>query len=967
MKDKDNNTTLSKKRRRDDAVNNEIVSFESWMNGLVSLPSVGHILFDLLNSIDTRSNKKDSNLNLFTRMEKVVSILQRLVLSCQRVGTLQGNLEAAEHVLSSSGSSTEMTLGATAGGSMDKMRKNKRGSSRNKKHNNINDENSTDVKRNGLMSTLDPNRILSSIMHILESNTYLMANEPTRDTDVTMLNSYRLMILALAADACTSCSEFVKTQHGEYSDIIICAEYEILASSGKSLLTGIEKRIREISASMEKPELSEASANEKKKKSSVRRLPSAFDDPWGNAMFALLRASASLVSLFGTKLSRSVGLISRLREVAWKSLLTVVDYKRNDKHSISRASGILLSTLSLTGGVESQSTCQTWNQCFSECISFLSKIVDFANPVANRKDSQGNSNTGLVDSAGKQQMNLSIVNQWIADLGAVKSTLNERCDTQPRSESELVTAFLYGVEGLTELAGSLLSNDHVSLRFPIGHQTTHFEVDLEALIALIEKMITIVSSAEASYYTTKKRLRTSVIESQDGCLTFSAAVLTGISKRIKVHGLKLFQAFLISVGGSGVLLPYGPRISALAYNVLLTSSSSAVQLLVDPTRLKHAKYGKKNRDLPLSHTCLVVRRMAIELFREVITHFGTNIATIKLSNSLLRIGDNLQGNELERAVTIVCSCIVEQLSRRYADSSEDCGSIDERVQLVSTSFVFLETCLMSVGEFLPETSRNLIDSTLDTQLRSIQSGSGHPVLFAGATKASVIEAATVCICTPWHDGSSSEIINTLRKSANCCLHDRDRIVSSATLRAVGICNALASPCAPVIRRLTNESSRSLERIGFGNLTAADNLRNDLIQISKEISSVKRSQELNVRNEELEKKKLRLLNSNESPHESQVAIGEVSIVLNDAIEGANRSQNFNKKKVEVEVAVPIPITCRLEFDRISGTDVEANTTNFAGEGDVLDLPRLPLREGIDEDDDVMPTIVDCDPDEADSDD
>jgi hypothetical protein len=674
--------------------------------------------------------------------EETVECLQRLVVSIQRRGLLAGDTVTAQKLLLARQSS--YTSSSHHEG---KKKRNKRSTS---------SEMSPSVSAQQTpVVTLDVQLIMASIERIFTDAKKTTSEDPS--SSQRNPNSDQLLLLApLAADVCCSASEFIKSsslndsESSESSCMI--AEYELLASSCKVILGGLENCLRTLSSHLHEVVETNNESDD-----------ALIDDheEYVNASRSCLRAAASLIGLFGTKLSRSyASILTGLRESASRYLLL-----SSDDDGLQTAASKLLATISWVGD-RGRTPSQLWGQSLSETVSAFSRILRDVAPMQNKSKT-----IKLGEITSSQQREGSSTGSFFAS-----HLLEDQITRIGEAPSETLRAsiFLRACSGLAKHVVELLSRDSISSTNPVQILAPEAVVDVESILSLVEALLSFSSASEAVYYGTKKRLR-SEATALEGSM-FSPAALAGvISNPLRMLGHKVLDIAIATLG-EATLLPFTTRILSISYAALLTSTSSTLRKLTDPTTASFSSDENRKRWL---HASVAVRTAAIKSFEGFVVVFGTDPRVNSSTSGLNTVCD------VDRALTLVCACIVEELSGSHLPQ-EKWGTLQERVELVATATGCLAACLSSGGEFLATSVRRLLDSTVGNCLTLIV-GVANPVASSDITKTSILRLGTASLCTPWQDGASSNIRATLKTASEACRRDTDTAVGLAASLALRMC------------------------------------------------------------------------------------------------------------------------------------------------------------------------------------
>lgn len=589
------------------ATKDETTAFES------SKKKYGQRLLSLVRLIE----KKTCDDNYEESLDEAVDLLNYLISLYSRRGLLQGEGAKAERILSLEKSTTK------------EKKRSKKGSSNNELQINTGESNN-DSTASGVQ---EESLIFTSIIRILKGTN----NDDSSETN-TVLSDDQALLAALAAELCLAISQRVNTTT-EFNTCTL-AEYELMAQSGKPVLAGLVTTMRSIESDIKKYTLA---TTKSKPKFLERCLTLAFLDENKHVapIISCLKAASSLVNLFGTKLSRSITLISDLRNVAWRFLTLPND-------SIQHSAAKLIACIPLAGGTDRKTPSDLWIEATSDAVSMLLKVLHNIAPLNKPKKQNENK---ISDHAQ------NTLQAWMA---FVREDIFE--------ESARLISFHRFIFGLTRCFQSLLSQD-------AWGQNSHYvlleiKLDVENALDVVESFLSFPISVETVLYKTKKRLRN---EAVDGGLLSPRVLATEVANQIKLLGHEILDYILASLGGPS-LLPFARRITRISYASLLTSCSGTVRKVMDPTAAVQLD-GKKRRWLHLS---IPLRRVAVNTLKVVITSFGSDRSGTSNGRSSVSRSDG------ELAAALVVGCLIEEISSKEKDGDfDECwGTFKEREELM---------------------------------------------------------------------------------------------------------------------------------------------------------------------------------------------------------------------------------------------------------------------------------------------
>jgi len=714
----------------------------------------------LLSLIRFHEKKAKGDEDYEESIEEIVDLYNHLIAVYSRCGLLRGDTEKADDILSKENNASKW-------GGVDGKRRGSKKGKRGKKDNSDDLRikqlhEGVEISKSSASKQQDEALIFIAILRIFTTNT--SNDETCANYNTSVIDEDQALLISLSAELCLAIIQSIKLV--ENSDICCLAEYELLAQSGKAILAGLVNIMNMVESDMR------ASSGGRKDDDCLTLL-----DCNAQTHVLILNSSikltCSLISLFGIKLSRSTALLIDLNTIAWK-FLTI------DDDSVQSSAARLLSCLPLAGGIERKTPSEIWSTSIEKTLTALSIVLQTVTPLVQ-------SNTKSSDRTAND-----FLEQWICFVR--KTTLNE---------PSRLRCFYRFCRGLTNAIHFFLLQDKLD-RHHSNSSLVNAQVDIKLFLGIVESLVSFPLSSETVFYRTKRTLRDERI---DNGLLSPRIIATEVANYIKLMGHDILDCILAAVGGP-TLLPYARRIFRISYASILTSSSSPVRKVMDPTSAMQLK-GKKRRWLHLSVTS---RKVAINTFGSAIIAFGCDYCSSSRYTSRQTPTHLLIANtDSEKAITLIVGCLVEQISDDKSlrgDYDDDWGTHLERVELISASASCLSKSIVSCGGFMSMPIRSLIDSVVVNGL-SQMGGTSEPstqLLCWPSAKTAFLQLACTCVTTPWQDGSSSALVDLLITTANAFKHDMDREVSLNAIAALRICDTIAVPRAPALKYVARASS-----------------------------------------------------------------------------------------------------------------------------------------------------------------
>jgi len=566
------------------------------------------------------------------RLEEKVSeaciILGHLIAEVSRQGLLRGDVQKAEEILASA------NVSYAGGGTPSHQEPLKKNRSRRR-----------DGPKEQSLETKATESFNSSLIISATLRIFGMKNE--------ILQSKFHLLLRMSADLCTAISEHIKSSSSHTYSLsarVIKAECVLMLSLGVPLLKGVARACK-TSLCLVFPGLHELDTTQKSAILLGKHGGGNHDNV--ETLRSCIRAAASLVTLFGVKLSRSSRIVSDLRVIGFSALTC-------PQKKIQNAAAKLLAVVPLTGAMhEKQSTRnkttgEQWNDFLMDSIVALSVVLTSLSPLSKRKSTESPSTRMHALTEFPLSEVISFFQVGLAG-----------------DERHRTLSFRVLIYGLSTLIVSLLKRDY---RGP-GNEALLMgaRASVNAVLALSETMFAFPSACESLYSSTKKRLRREVVE---GGVLSPMSLVSEVANYVKLMGHRIFNTFASALGVSQ-LLPKANRILHMVSACLISSTSLALRRVIDPTSVNFSSEGMTMRRL---HSSLKSRTQALRTVTAVMSMFGLPPKRSKTPGAASWVSTS-QSSGVEQCVTLVGGCLIEQLWWQ-GNQSEEWGSFDERVKLV---------------------------------------------------------------------------------------------------------------------------------------------------------------------------------------------------------------------------------------------------------------------------------------------
>jgi hypothetical protein len=909
---------------------------------------------------DDNKDKYEQSLSYLSTLSEALNLFQQLSDQVSRRGLLQGNTSLAERVLLLAASSTSDS--GIGGGRSSHKRKHKNGRNNNNNSTSKNNHELTLMDgvptvldeatkgTNATTSTLDVQLVLVAVSRVLEvsgggggggggtSSSQSLA-APNDDCD------RRWIVAAAAANLVTASSRYIHSMTGQVSETDTCflAEYELVARPGKSLLSGLHQHVTVLLNHHHQLNQSVSNCDQEEVE---------------YAMVACLRAAASLVTLFGTRLSRSTTILTNWYGTA-STVLTANHCSAHHHPATAAATALLVvlvgtsSTAATTMAAGSLATLMdsssrlgsaaaAWNRAVGQAVLAMGAAMRRVAPV--------------VTAATKELLVAWPSSQSSDDATDWVGTMSEKFLSQIQdstSESTKVDLFLQLLDRLVGYLVALFSHSAALAN------STGAAISVDAILSLIDTMLAFSMACEAKYHGTKKRLRHEAIE--NGCLS-PMALVSHVALPVRRHGHVLMDALLSLLSSGGNLLPYARRVWKLAADALWTSSSAASRGVLDPTTSLHGKWPR------WLHTSVAARVAAVESLHRTVQTLGIVPAqTLNAIGTRFNTGPrNRNHHAVERAITLICGTLMEAWSSGRETVSFDWGSLSERVSLCVACASCLAAALSCGGEYLSRTVRELVDSVATASLEAVRHG--HVLVTSGgggSVQASILNLGTAIVVTPWPDGAASASSLVVQTVARASLQSGHADVVAAATNALQVCAALSCPRVPALHVVTRAQSDASVQPGTPSIVTASGMAAQLDVCRAEIERVKAAAAATAQEQALSA-------SSKRNQSSKAAKTNDAAVQSQATRAASDHEILPEQENTTLSPTHLP---NPDYNLTVPTNATTGT-GISGQGDVFyeivrgkvadhppDVPMPDAQANVDDDFD-FPPIVDCPPDEDD---
>ena len=247
---------------------------------------------------------------------------------------------------------------------------------------------------------------------------------------------------------------------------------------------------------------------------------------------------------------------------------------------------------------------------------------------------------------------------------------------------------------------------------------------------------------------------------------------------------------------------------------------------------------------------------------------------------------------------------------------------------------------------MPFAVRALVDSITAACLQTIISPGGSILAATQSTKVAVLQLGAACLSTPWPMGTSSSILEYLRKCAQQCQMD-DTKTSTVAASVLRLCDCMATPRVPALHVDTQRHDHTIETSNISAISLIKDIQKaDIEQEEGAAQSAKQKEEQEV---------MRELETQEKEAKKRKVIEDTESKARKKFKESKASEMAEKRKAEV-VAESIPTQNALQPSIKENSDekaaqvaVEEKEATMDDEEEMDFLPGIVDDDGPDEDD------------------
>lgn len=321
----------------------------------------------------------------------------------------------------------------------------------------------------------------------------------------------------------------------------------------------------------------------------------------------------------------------------------------------------------------------------------------------------------------------------------------------------------------------------------------------------------------------------------------------------------------------------------------------------------------------------------------------------------------------------------------------------------ATALNALSCMLTTGGGYLPLPSRSMIESITLSCITSFRLKTRNKFAAWPTLKIAILKLGSACLCTPWPDGAMSSILDDLKVFAWTCFRDHDVEVMAGANDCSRLCDSLSMPRVPALTVVSRMDGLNGSRgAAFQQTPSTASLIEDLKSAREEISACEKNASLPIPStskdpiEKVEKKKKRQkdrafddADATKRPTETSGRTDDVQLYSATEAETqwdeestANDTPHESSEGFAVHypsegsVAADIFVDGKTSPNKMNGNSIHRKVmpeTANQHQADVKETfkPSSPLyhqpmeaNDADTDDDDFLPDIVDCGPDEED---
>lgn len=603
-----------------------------------------------------------------------------------------------------------------------------------------------------------------------------------------------------------------------------------------------------------------------------------------NTITSCLNACVSLVTLLGTKLSRSTNMVGKLHIVAWKFLGCCTFASDDDNMgnptrnlvlnaspAIMESAAGLLAALPLTGNIgrlplpRIDPTKDNKSPLSLHLMkgNFTSTATTNNNNTYGNNDLNRNGNTPFVNPSKlwTEAMKVAVSSYCLLLESSYKNKKRKIGDNNDKNNMGRSSLSYYGnVDGWLSLLPHEITSQRerkeaiyhralalihlilslLQMRSCGPSSVLCLEIPLNALLYASELSIRLFGAGAENRFKNSTTANNDI--SMEGCLLSTNSTIPLLNP-IRHLGHLLFQNTLVHIQSSSPFLPStshanlfskAHRVANLVYHSICLSIPEENQL---------SSTSSRNRSLNHQSLSVRLRVDAIQSFRHICLMYGSaGIQTLK---------------DIDKCVLIIVStCILPQLDTLSSNDTvtgRDWSSIEDKLYLTCETCDAISAYLNAGKSFISTEIRAEIESYIWACLSFVSSSKTihHEI------KKSILNLVVTSLLIPWNDGGMSSLLGDekLYKILQQYQHDINPDVINISSMGLSTIESLSSPRTPPLHILTKP--RHVQSIPSD--VRVNSIRSDSKK-KKKTSTKKKKRDIHVTDGEKEK------DNKESPKE-----------------------------------------------------------------------------------------------------
>ena len=515
-----------------------------------------------------------------------------------------------------------------------------------------------------------------------------------------------------------------------------------------------------------------------------------------SAASACLRAAASIITLLGTRLSRSTHIIAQLQSISWAAIGSGILTSENEiftHPNVMTSAAMLTSALPLTGNTGNLIQLSSNKNSQNNSHGHFNSNQNQNNMTATQPPSKLWSDAVTTTTNALRLLLYSSYKYKTVSFTPLTKAQEEQADsdtwlrnlpTFATSQQERVAAINVRIDGLFQVLENLLNMKGYARTIVADDIAVNCRLPLSCILQLCELSIKFGLGIESKYLSSSKNhtIRDSIAE--NGLLLSSSSILN-LANKIRSKGYDLLHCIMSLAGSSatGLLLTHGKWIAELIYYGISTTCSIGVQSFFHRVSLKQQQQWLNNS--------IILRRKAIESMKLSCLFLGSSFASLPI---------------IGKSAVMIAACLLEQVNVAATSSidsensnyNQQWSGYTEKMTLVTSALEAISSFISIGAGYIHGTIRSTLESTILSMISILlPSNSGTSdiptILEAVPVKVALLKVSTNAVNAPWQDGGLSTLLSQLRQLSDVLRYDRDPDVITAAYSAMSVCDMIMTP------------------------------------------------------------------------------------------------------------------------------------------------------------------------------